>query len=48
MIGVIVNTITVIIGSIIGMLGGKLVPERVNKAVMPHWFLTVRLQALTH
>lgn len=34
MIGVIVNTITVIIGSIIGMLGGKLVPERVNKAVM--------------
>lgn len=34
MIGVIVNTITVIIGSIIGMLGGKLIPERVNKAVM--------------
>ena len=34
MIGVIVNTITVIIGSIIGMLGGKLIPERENKAVM--------------
>lgn len=34
MIGVIVNTVTVIIGSIIGMLGGKLIPERVNKAIM--------------
>ena len=36
MLGVIVNVITVIIGSTIGLLFKKGIPERISKAVIRH------------